>query len=65
MPRSSINRDSVDQVCDEVYISTGKDPIYEDTQKVLGGSNSTIKRICTPCWRSPGRRAFRCQMGWA
>lgn len=43
MPRSSINQASVHQVCDEVYIITGKDPLYEDIQRVLGGSNSTIK----------------------
>lgn len=43
MPRTQINEASVFQVCDEVYISTGKDPTYEDVRNVLGGSFSTIK----------------------
>lgn len=43
MPKSAINQVSVHQVCDEVYISTGRDPTYDDIKNALGGSYSTIK----------------------
>lgn len=43
MPRSAINQASVHQICDEVYISTGRDSTYDDIKNALGGSYSTIK----------------------
>lgn len=48
MPKTAINRDSVHQLCDEVYISTGKDPTYDDVKNVLGGSYSTIGPYLKP-----------------
>lgn len=43
MPKTQINESAVFQVCDEVYVSTGKDPSYEDVKNTLGGSYSTIR----------------------
>jgi hypothetical protein len=54
MAKSAINQDSVNQFCNEVYVSTGKDPTYEDVKNGLGGSYSTIK-LYLPSWLAKER----------
>lgn len=43
MAKAKVNADNITEFCNEVYITTGKDPTYEEVKNALGGSYSTIK----------------------